>query len=297
MTITCSTDLDDFPDIHTTCLACCVCRLFLVIGSASLFVGLRCTWKAVWKVSLVCGSLSTSVVAGGGAFSSSFFCVVLLSSPSFGWWCVPLLLLLGGAAFPPSFGWCCRFPIVFYEMKFNNISIPKQYSKILNCTRATSFFWWCCHPRPPLGGVVSLSTPFLVSGAAFLLLLWVVPLPSLGRCCFPSLLSHLACTVPSLPPWRLPFSSSFAWCCFPPSSLGWCCSGASALDLSFRVFLCFSCCDVTRYRRDDECAGCCHQFLQRMTIVCRQHSMRRETCPRDQSLHPTRKSKLSQPLQ
>ena len=32
-----------------------------VIGSASLFVGTGCTWKAVWKVSLVCGSLSARV--------------------------------------------------------------------------------------------------------------------------------------------------------------------------------------------------------------------------------------------
>ena len=36
VTITCSTDLDDSPDMQTTCLACCVCHLFLVIGSASL---------------------------------------------------------------------------------------------------------------------------------------------------------------------------------------------------------------------------------------------------------------------
>ena len=47
--------------VHTTCLACCICRLLLVIGSASLFAGTRCTWKAVWKVSLVCGSFSSRV--------------------------------------------------------------------------------------------------------------------------------------------------------------------------------------------------------------------------------------------
>ena len=56
VTITCSTNHDDFSDKHTTCLVCCACRKFLVIGSASLFVGTRCTWKAVWKVSLVCES-------------------------------------------------------------------------------------------------------------------------------------------------------------------------------------------------------------------------------------------------
>ena len=38
-------------------------------------------------------------------------------------------------------------------------------------------------------------------------------------------------------------------------------------------------------------------FLQRMTIVCRQRSIRREICPRGQSLLQIRKSKLSQPLQ
>ena len=46
VTIFCSTDLDDSLGLHATCLACCVCRLFLVIGSASLFVGIRFTWKA-----------------------------------------------------------------------------------------------------------------------------------------------------------------------------------------------------------------------------------------------------------
>ena len=47
VTIVCFTDHDDSSDIHTTCLACCVCRMFPVIGSASLFVGTRCTCKAV----------------------------------------------------------------------------------------------------------------------------------------------------------------------------------------------------------------------------------------------------------
>ena len=38
-------------------------------------------------------------------------------------------------------------------------------------------------------------------------------------------------------------------------------------------------------------------FLQRMILVCRQRSIRRKICPRDQSLLQERKSKLSQPLQ
>ena len=60
VTITCSTDLDDSPDIHTNCLACCLVLSFLVFGSASLFVGTSCTmesglegisclWKSLYK--------------------------------------------------------------------------------------------------------------------------------------------------------------------------------------------------------------------------------------------------------
>ena len=56
VTITCSTDHDDSSYIHTTCFACCVCRSFLVIDSASLLVwntvhmesgldGISCLWK------------------------------------------------------------------------------------------------------------------------------------------------------------------------------------------------------------------------------------------------------------
>ena len=40
-----------------------------------------------------------------------------------------------------------------------------------------------------------------------------------------------------------------------------------------------------------------HHLFQRMTIACRQRGIRRDTCPRDQSLLEIRKSKLSQPLQ
>ena len=58
-----------------------------------------------------------------------------------------------------------------------------------------------------------------------------------------------------------------------------------------------SCCDVTRFGRDDECAARCHHILQRSTIVYRQRSMRQKVCPRDQSRLQIRKSKLSQPLQ
>ena len=54
--------------------------------------------------------------------------------------------------------------------------------------------------------------------------------------------------------------------------------------------------DVTRFRRDDESAGCCHHISQRMTIVCRQRSIRQKICVRDQSQLQIRKSKLSQPL-
>ena len=35
--------------------------------------------------------------------------------------------------------------------------------------------------------------------------------------------------------------------------------------------------------QNDECPGCCHHLLQRMTIVCRQRSKCRKICPRDQS--------------
>ena len=38
-------------------------------------------------------------------------------------------------------------------------------------------------------------------------------------------------------------------------------------------------------------------YLLRMVVVCRQRSIRRKICPRDQSLLQTRKSNLSQPLQ
>ena len=68
---------------------------------------------------------------------------------------------------------------------------------------------------PPSRGVVSFHAPLFVGVAAFLLLVWMV-------LCLPS--PFLGGTAPSLPLWRLPFSSA----------LGWCWSGASALDLSFR---------------------------------------------------------------
>ena len=57
------------------------------------------------------------------------------------------------------------------------------------------------------------------------------------------------------------------------------------------------CYDVTRFGRDDECAGCCHPSFKRMTIVCRQRGIRRKICPRDQSLRQVRERELSQPLQ
>ena len=141
-------------------------------------------------------------------------------------------LLNGRAASRPSFGWGCRSPSLFFEVKFKYRNKPNYIE--LNPGR----LW-----PPPLfrgaaflslleGGVVSLCASPLVGGAAFLLFLWQVPLsllPSLGRSCFPPLL--LAGIAPSLPPWRLPFSSSFL--VFPASSLGWCCSSASALGSSF----------------------------------------------------------------
>ena len=82
-----------------------------------------------------------------------------------------------------------------------------------------------------------------------LLLLGVAAFSSLrvGGAAFPSSffgkvlrspLSLLAGTAPSLPPWRLLSPPSV---CFLPSSLGWCCSGASALDLSCRFPIVFSC--------------------------------------------------------
>ena len=58
------------------------------------------------------------------------------------------------------------------------------------------------------------------------------------------------------------------------------------------------CCDVARFGRDDECAGCCHHIFQRKTIVSRQRSIRRKICPRDQSLRQVREQcKLGPPLQ
>ena len=50
------------------------------------------------------------------------------------------------------------------------------------------------------------------------------------------------------------------------------------------------CCDVTRLGRDDECANAVF-FLKRMTIVCRQRSIRRKICLRDQSQLQKRRSK------
>ena len=51
VTITCSTDLDDSPDIHTTCFACCVVVRF------SSWISQLVRWntvhmEAIWKVSL-----------------------------------------------------------------------------------------------------------------------------------------------------------------------------------------------------------------------------------------------------
>ena len=71
-TITCSTDLDDFHDTHTRFASRAVLSFVSRLGSASLFVGTRCTWKAVWKVSLVCGSLFTRVDRGLSVNSSVY---------------------------------------------------------------------------------------------------------------------------------------------------------------------------------------------------------------------------------
>ena len=52
------------------------------------------------------------------------------------------------------------------------------------------------------------------------------------------------------------------------------------------------------FGKDDECEGCCHPLFQRMTIVCRQRSIRQRICPRDQGLRQMReKCELSRPLQ
>ena len=59
VTITCSTDLDDSPDIHTTCLACCVVVRFSswfsqlvcwnTVHMESGLEGISCVWKSFYK--------------------------------------------------------------------------------------------------------------------------------------------------------------------------------------------------------------------------------------------------------
>ena len=82
--------------------------------------------------------------------SLPFLRVGLLSPP----------ILLGGAAWPPSLGWCCFSP-------------P---------------FQWCCLPSPSSGGVFP---SLLLGGAAWSprpLGRGALPLSSVGWCCLPSLL-------------------------------------------------------------------------------------------------------------
>ena len=67
--------------------------------------------------------------------------------------------------------------------------------------------------------------------------------------------------------WRFSISAASSPCCFN-------------LGQEHRL----PCCDVTRFGRDDGCAGCCHHLFHRMTIVCRQRSIRRKICPHDQCL-------------
>ena len=177
----------------------------------------------------------------------------------------PSLLWMMVQSSPHSFEWCCfhlpalrgGFVPPFFDMKLNITSVTK-----VGKVRSGQVMWWS--PLLLLGGAVSPS--FLWEGAAFsfsssfgkvllssFLLLFCLALllpfvlggslstPPSSWVVLPSSSSFwegAAFSLPllpgiaaSLPPWRLPFSSSSSL--FSPSSLDWCCSGASALDFSF----------------------------------------------------------------
>ena len=59
--ITCSTGLDDSPDIHTTCLVCCVVVCFSSLVQPACLLEHGAHGKRSGRYLLFCGSLSTRV--------------------------------------------------------------------------------------------------------------------------------------------------------------------------------------------------------------------------------------------
>ena len=144
---------------------------------------------------------------------------------------LPWVVLLS----PPFFRWWCRFPILFFEVKFKYRNKPNyielNFGPSLELLASSSFSWcclplpswvwccfllrlspcgWCCLPSPPLAGAVVAPSFFgkvLLSPSPFG---WHCSIPSSMEAAFLILFS-----------------------CFPASFLGWCCSSASALDSSF----------------------------------------------------------------